>query len=119
MAQLKVFRHHGENVPCLACDTCGQRIDDGCLAAAVWKPMSQDGRTNPVFFVHKGKCHDRADASSGEKLPWIELALHFALLMRNMGVTPERMAKALEHCLAFNDSFSSDTPKKPNPGAPR
>ena len=87
---LKVMRKDGRTVPLACCDVCGSWIDDAELAAAVFAHIGpEEGDTQEVQVVHKGACHDKAEAqlqATGTGVGWLELKHFLADMLYNSGL---------------------------------
>ena len=91
---LKVMRKDDRTVPLLCCATCGSWIDDAGLGAAVFASLGDHGDTTEVALVHKGACHDKAEAAlraKGLSVGWLELRRYLADALYNAGLTPARL----------------------------
>lgn len=89
---LKVMRKNDRTVPLLCCAVCGSWIDDAGLGAALFSSLGGDGDTKEVVLVHKGACHDGAEASlrsKGLQTGWLELRRYLADAAHNAGLTLE------------------------------
>ena len=82
--------------PILVCDICGQRIEDGAMAAALTGDMTQEeGSLTDVLHVHKGSCHTQAERTIESTLAepdvvgWQELGAHLSSLIHNVGFKPK------------------------------
>lgn len=101
---LKVMRKDGRTVPLLCCDVCGSWIDDAGLAAAVFPLLGPQGDTKAVQLVHKGVCHDKAEAAlraQGLGTGWHELKRYLPDALHNAGLTLE----ALQQMQADDEQF--------------
>lgn len=50
----------GGYVPRVACDACGQLIEDSIEGLVLWVVTNEDSNViQPVFHVHRGACDDR------------------------------------------------------------
>ena len=94
---IAVLTINGRSAPVLVCDSCCERITDAGMAAAVFQPASERTELQPVLHVHKGRCHDKADAKCGGRTGgnWVELDRHLLQLFLNSGVNAERFGELL------------------------
>jgi hypothetical protein len=86
---IKIVHHiPGRYAPLLFCDTCGKRITDAGLAAAVTvgHPVPE-GESSEVLHVHKGECHDAVDRRLGRQAGWDELSRHLLHLIYNVDLS--------------------------------
>lgn len=95
---IKVVLEEGRLVPAIICDICHSRITDAMKAAAVNGSMLNVDEEVPdrVLHVHKGKCHDTAEAQLGtpdSPAGWEELSTHLYFLCYNVGLTPDWFEK--------------------------
>ncbi|KJH69643.1 hypothetical protein [Aliterella atlantica] len=94
MIQVIFEQKEGVIIPVIACDVCNKRIEDVMQAAAVNLSILDMGKTpTKVLHVHKGKCHDLAEAQvkeqHGHYAGWEELSTHLYYLCYNLGLTPQ------------------------------
>jgi hypothetical protein len=90
---IKIIHHRpGRYAPPLFCDTCGKRITDAGLAAAVTvgHPIPE-GESSEVLHVHKGECHDAVDRRLGRQAGWDELSRPLLHLIYNVDLSPEKL----------------------------
>lgn len=90
---IKVMRKDHRTVTIICCDVCGSWIDDAGLAAAVFRRMSVEGETTEVLHVHKGRCHDVAEARLGGETGWHEMRQHLYHVTSNTGLPPAALQK--------------------------
>lgn len=95
---IKYTYKDGLTIPVIVCDVCGERITDGAMAAAVSGELGISHEVDSLFdviFVHKGKCHTRAEnkVRSEKKgidtdthiVGWTELRTFLSYLVHNTG----------------------------------
>jgi hypothetical protein len=94
---IKMLNFQGRSAPLLVCDVCAQPIRDAGLAAAVFPRSDVEGEIFSVLHVHKGACHDRAEADldGAAGAPWQELRHHLVYLLGNVGLDDESLAEAI------------------------
>jgi hypothetical protein len=94
---LKVLRREGRVTPLICCDVCGAWIDDAEFGAVVYPHLDfLEGSTQDVQIVHKGACHDAAEAklaTAETGVAWLELKSWLADAVHNSGVTPGKIAE--------------------------
>lgn len=76
--------------PVFVCDICGKQITNIGGGAVVFRNRGVgEDELLELLHVHKGKCHDQAEAQlvGGDKGPWHELADHLNAIAAGMGVT--------------------------------
>lgn len=91
---LKVMRKADRTVPILCCDVCDSWIDDADYGAAVFPALSGEGEVGQAMIVHKGVCHDKAEATlraSGCATGWQELRRYLIDGLHNAGLSLEKM----------------------------
>lgn len=90
---IAVLTTDGRSAPILLCDYCEERITDAGMGAAVFQPASESTELQPVLHVHKGRCHDSADAKCGGRTggDWVELDRHLLQLLFNSGIDLDRL----------------------------
>src|SRR5437762_2067719 len=75
----------GLSTPRFVCDVCGDAI-----GAAGWGAAVIRGDGMEPLYVHKGRCHDVAEAlllARGVELGWIELNEYLIRLLEGVGYT--------------------------------
>ena len=85
---IKIINLGGMTGPVIYCDCCGKRIDDASRAAVLAAAKTQEKHTSAVLYVHKGKCHEKAEAQVGSH-GWQELSRHLLQLIYNAGLSLE------------------------------
>ena len=97
---LKVMRKSERTAPLVCCNVCGSWIDDAALGAAVFAHLGfEDGATQQVQLVHKGACHDTAEAqlrTKGVGVSWQELKRYLVDALHNSGVTIDTLREMQE-----------------------
>ena len=81
-------------VPVFACDVCGVVITDVGSGAVVFRGLGVgEDELLDLLHVHKGRCHDRAEAilCGRERAPWFELSDHVNDLLGGLGITIQEM----------------------------
>lgn len=90
---LKIIRtDRGTYATQVCCDVCGELILDRPMAVAV------RSETGPAWHLHKGACHDTADAIN-ERSPdgWMTLEEHLRQAWWNAGIeSPGANGKAID-----------------------
>jgi len=94
-AMIKTINNDGMYAPVIICDICGKAIDNASLAAVIDCERPNVGEMTEVRHVHKGKCHDLADARWSE-LPWAEMDVHLLNLINNVGSSLEKLQEVRE-----------------------
>jgi hypothetical protein len=85
---IKNINMGGMTGPVLYCDTCGKRIEDASRGIALAAVKVEEKRTSEVLYLHKGKCHAKAEAKVGSN-GWQELSRHLVQLIYNVGLSIE------------------------------
>ena len=85
---IKNINIKGMTGPVIYCDTCGKRIEDASRAVVLAAEKIEEKQTSEVLYVHKGKCHDKAEAKIGSN-GWQELSRHLLQLVYNVGLSIE------------------------------
>jgi hypothetical protein len=92
------FRSSGgqehEIMPVFVCDICGNAITDIRSGAVVFRNRGVgEDELLELLHVHKGNCHDQAEArlTPGASGPWHELEDHLGELAAGMGVTIRKL----------------------------
>lgn len=95
---IKYWYENGRYAPLLLCDTCGKRIENSGMGAAVHANGREEGEYLDVLHVHKGQCHDKAEADLGgtSSVGWEELNVHLLHLTHNAGFTLEQAKELRE-----------------------
>lgn len=91
---IQVIFEEGEIIPVIVCDVCNKRIEEVMKAAAVNLSILDLGKIpTKVLHVHKGECHDLAEArvkeQYGHYAGWEELSMHLYYLCYNLGLTSQ------------------------------
>jgi hypothetical protein len=73
---IQIIRHRSRYVSVVTCDTCGKRITDSTMAAAL------DGPGRVAWHVHKGRCHDDAERRARAH-GWMTLRDHLDQIVHN------------------------------------
>lgn len=97
---LKIISKEHKSVPIVCCAVCGSWIDQIGLGAAVFQSPARDGDTSEVMLVHKGACHDKAEATlsaGGRSVGWHTLARFLMDACHNSGLTVEEMVEREKH----------------------
>lgn len=92
----KVLEKDGRTVPMICCDVCGSWIDEIGHGAAVFASPQQNGDVEEVLMVHKGACHDKAEAqlrAKGKSTGWQELNRHLRNALHNGGLSAETIGE--------------------------
>jgi hypothetical protein len=80
----------GTLMPAIICDVCGQPITRAGLGAAVFRSRGLgEEELYTIKHVHKGTCHDTAEAelTGGRRGPWVELTDHLSQVITSAGLT--------------------------------
>lgn len=97
---LRIMKTENGRAAVLCCAVCGGQIIRATLAAVVFRGSHkcQVGALETPMIVHKGRCHDQAEASLGGKSEtgWLELSTWLAQLYENAGVGKSLMRRQLE-----------------------
>lgn len=79
---IKIVRHGSRYMSVVTCDTCGKRIIDSTMAAAL------DGPGQVAWHVHKGRCHDDAERRARAH-GWMTLRDHLDQIAHNSQLPSE------------------------------
>lgn len=95
---IQVENHKGTYAPRCVCDVCGKPITDAFDAVVLYPDDGDgpgDGETVRTVYAHKGGCDRRATAAYGDGGGSMELAVQLAFLLKNTGLTGDKLARAI------------------------
>jgi hypothetical protein len=92
---IKILFKEALSCPVFTCDICSDMIGDLTEGAAIFVDPSRrsENLKTEVMHVHKGKCHELAEARAKARCEWQPLGAHLYFLCANTEVDGKQLEK--------------------------
>lgn len=94
-----IIQSKGRSLPAFICDHCGKEIANADMGNYLWQ--GQDSIVTDIKYLHKS-CTPSYEAKLGEVEGAMELDYLLFHLLKNMGMSKEKIKRAVEKAVFLN-----------------